>query len=67
MSDKYIEIIEEIELWWRTYKEVLIPDEIVKVDPGEMILRWADYNEKDLGLLDYETLIETAEELEVFR
>ena len=67
MSDKYIEIIEEIELWWRTYKEVLIPDETVKVDPEEMILRWADYNEKDLGLLDYVTLIETAEELEVFK
>ena len=67
MSDKYIEIIEEIELWWRTYKEVLIPDETVKVNPEEMILRWADYNEKDLGLLDYVTLIETAEELEVFK
>ena len=66
MSDKYIEIIEEIELWWRTYKEVLIPDEIIKVDPEEMILRWADYNEKDIGNFDLGILVEMSEELEVF-
>lgn len=68
MSDKYIAIIEEIEHWWKTYKGLLKPGELENIeDPEEMILRWADYNEKDLGLYDYDTLVEMARELEIFK
>lgn len=68
MSDKYIAIIEEIERWWKTYKGLLKPGELENIeDPEEMILRWADYNEKDLGLYDCDTLVEMARELEIFK
>jgi DNA modification methylase len=68
MSDEYVKIIEEIESWWKAYKEILKPEEIMYTeDSEEMILRWTDYNERDLGFFDYDTLVEMTEELEIFK
>lgn len=68
MSDKYVEIIEEVESWWKAYKEVLRPSKLFdEIDPEEMILRWADYNERDLGNYDIDILVEMSEDLDIFK
>ena len=67
MSDEYVKIVEEIEKWWKAYKEDIISRDLEDVDPEEMILRWADYNEKDIGNFDLGILVEMSEELEVFK
>lgn len=68
MSDKYVEIIEEVESWWKAYKEGLRPSELFdEIDPEEMILKWADYNERDLGNYDIDTLVEMSEDLDIFK
>jgi len=67
MSDEYVKIIEEIERWWEAYKEDIVARDLEDIDPEEMILRWADYNEKDIGNFDVGILVEMTEELEIFK